>query len=131
MVRSHAGEDTRVIVTKRVQVADTTPTTDPTRASCPQMTLNKTGSYHFLWHFVRMVVNSDSLDIHHEIMRLISGNKLYQVPLENPQRILDLGTGTGRNSRSGAITVDIDKDQESGQLTAPISILRPWLLELT
>lgn len=35
------------------------------------------------------------LDLHHEIMLRLLDNKLHKAPLENPQRILDVGTGTG------------------------------------
>ena len=37
----------------------------------------------------------ERLDIHHEIMLLIMGGKLYKAPVGNPHRVLDLGTGTG------------------------------------
>ncbi|KAI5809234.1 S-adenosyl-L-methionine-dependent methyltransferase [Pyronema omphalodes] len=37
----------------------------------------------------------DRLDLHHEMMRMVWGDKLHEAPLENPQRILDIGTGTG------------------------------------
>ncbi|KAI5793948.1 S-adenosyl-L-methionine-dependent methyltransferase, partial [Pyronema domesticum] len=37
----------------------------------------------------------DRLDLHHEIMLRLLDNKLHKAPLENPQRILDVGTGTG------------------------------------
>ncbi|KAF8544002.1 S-adenosyl-L-methionine-dependent methyltransferase [Trichophaea hybrida] len=33
--------------------------------------------------------------MHHEIMLLLLDGKLHLAPLENPQRILDIGTGTG------------------------------------
>lgn len=39
--------------------------------------------------------NTRRLDLHHEIMRLCWDNKLHQSPLADPQRILDIGTGTG------------------------------------
>lgn len=35
------------------------------------------------------------LDASHELAYLIAGGKTYQTPVENLQRILDLGTGTG------------------------------------
>ncbi|KAF8245526.1 S-adenosyl-L-methionine-dependent methyltransferase [Wilcoxina mikolae CBS 423.85] len=35
------------------------------------------------------------LDMHHEIMLGIVGGKLHVAPVEDPQRILDIGTGTG------------------------------------
>ena len=37
----------------------------------------------------------DRLDMHHEIMLIITSRKLYQAPVSNISRILDLGTGTG------------------------------------
>ncbi|CCX05523.1 Similar to Demethylmenaquinone methyltransferase; acc. no. Q9RRT0 [Pyronema omphalodes CBS 100304] len=37
----------------------------------------------------------DRLDLQHENMRLAWKEKLYEAPLEDPQRILDIGTGTG------------------------------------
>lgn len=36
------------------------------------------------------------MDLVHHIYRLVLGGKLYLAPIgENPQRVLDLGTGTG------------------------------------
>ena len=37
----------------------------------------------------------DRLDLAHHIFRMVLGGALYSAPLENPQRILDIGTGTG------------------------------------
>ncbi|KAF8246109.1 S-adenosyl-L-methionine-dependent methyltransferase [Wilcoxina mikolae CBS 423.85] len=37
----------------------------------------------------------DRLDLHHEIMLILLGDKLHNAPLSSPQRILDVGTGTG------------------------------------
>lgn len=38
---------------------------------------------------------ADRLDLLHHIWRLTAGGALYKSPLKSPQRILDLGTGTG------------------------------------
>ncbi|KAF8243839.1 S-adenosyl-L-methionine-dependent methyltransferase [Wilcoxina mikolae CBS 423.85] len=35
------------------------------------------------------------LDMHHEVMLLLLDRQLHKAPLKNPQRILDVGTGTG------------------------------------
>ncbi|CCX13122.1 Similar to methyltransferase [Aspergillus niger CBS 513.88]; acc. no. XP_001390491 [Pyronema omphalodes CBS 100304] len=38
----------------------------------------------------------DKLDLHHEIMRLLWDDRLHESPLDQPDRILDIGgTGTG------------------------------------
>ena len=37
----------------------------------------------------------DRLDLYHHIFLLLLGGKLYTAPLENPQKVLDVGTGTG------------------------------------
>jgi SAM-dependent methyltransferase len=38
----------------------------------------------------------DRLDFHHHLWRLMIGGKLFRAPIgSNPQRVLDLGTGTG------------------------------------
>lgn len=37
----------------------------------------------------------DRLDMQHHMFKLVMENKLYHVPLENPQQILDVGTGSG------------------------------------
>ncbi|KAI5819276.1 S-adenosyl-L-methionine-dependent methyltransferase [Pyronema omphalodes] len=37
----------------------------------------------------------DRLDLHHEVFRLAWEDKLHGVPLKEPHRILDVGTGTG------------------------------------
>ncbi|KAI5812899.1 S-adenosyl-L-methionine-dependent methyltransferase [Pyronema omphalodes] len=40
-------------------------------------------------------VEQDRLDVHHEVMTMILGGQLHKAPLDHPQRILDVGTGTG------------------------------------
>jgi methylase of polypeptide subunit release factors len=35
------------------------------------------------------------MDLHHEIMRQLLKGALHKSPLVDPQRILDIGTGTG------------------------------------
>ena len=37
----------------------------------------------------------DRLDLFHHIFGLFLDGKLYEAPLDKPQRVLDLGTGTG------------------------------------
>ncbi|KAI5809238.1 S-adenosyl-L-methionine-dependent methyltransferase [Pyronema omphalodes] len=37
----------------------------------------------------------DRLDLHHEVMRMVWDEKLHHAPLDQPHRILDIGTGTG------------------------------------
>lgn len=37
----------------------------------------------------------DRLDMQHHMFKLVMNNKLYHVPLGNPKRILDIGTGSG------------------------------------
>ncbi|KAL1961756.1 hypothetical protein VTN77DRAFT_1082 [Rasamsonia byssochlamydoides] len=37
----------------------------------------------------------DRIDLVHHIYRLLLGGELHLAPIENPQRVLDLGTGTG------------------------------------
>lgn len=37
----------------------------------------------------------DRLDMYHHIFLSLLGGKLYTAPLENPHRVLDVGTGTG------------------------------------
>lgn len=39
--------------------------------------------------------DDDSLDLHCEIARLAWENKLHEAPLNEPHRILDIGTDTG------------------------------------
>jgi predicted TPR repeat methyltransferase len=40
-------------------------------------------------------VQNDQLDIAHHMFLMLLGNKLHLAPIQNPQRILDLGCGTG------------------------------------
>jgi methylase of polypeptide subunit release factors len=35
------------------------------------------------------------LDLHHEVMRMLWDDRLHESPLDQPHRILDIGTGTG------------------------------------
>ena len=37
----------------------------------------------------------ERLDLFHHIFLSLLGGKLYTAPLDNPQRVLDVGTGTG------------------------------------
>lgn len=37
----------------------------------------------------------DRLDLYHHVILLRCGGKLHLAPLENPQRVLDIGSGTG------------------------------------
>ena len=37
----------------------------------------------------------ERLDLYHHIFLQILGGKLYAAPLQKPQRVLDVGTGTG------------------------------------
>ena len=37
----------------------------------------------------------DRLDLYHHIWSMLLGGELYTAPLEKPQAILDIGTGTG------------------------------------
>ena len=38
---------------------------------------------------------SDRLDIYHHLMGIVNGGRLHRAPIQTPQRILDIGTGTG------------------------------------
>ncbi|KAH7123137.1 S-adenosyl-L-methionine-dependent methyltransferase [Dactylonectria macrodidyma] len=55
--------------------------------------------YHAFHEGAYLVPNDDEeqerMDLGHHIYRLILGGKLHLAPITNPQRILDLGTGTG------------------------------------
>lgn len=37
----------------------------------------------------------DRLDMHHEVFLMLLNGRLHLAPLDDPQRILDIGTGTG------------------------------------
>ena len=41
-------------------------------------------------------VEQERLDLTHHIFRMLLGGELHLAPIKNPERILDLGTGTGR-----------------------------------
>ncbi len=45
---------------------------------------------------LRFQAEMDRLDLIHEIFRLRLEGKLYLAPIDNPKRILDIGTGTGK-----------------------------------
>lgn len=40
-------------------------------------------------------IEQDRLDFYHHIFLSLLGGKLYKAPLDKPQRVLDVGTGTG------------------------------------
>ncbi|KAH6715690.1 S-adenosyl-L-methionine-dependent methyltransferase [Leptodontidium sp. MPI-SDFR-AT-0119] len=62
---------------------------------------------------------NDNLDIGHHLFTLVLKNKLYLAPLKNPQKVLDIGTGTGiwaldfadENPQAEVIGVDISPIQ--------------------
>jgi len=37
----------------------------------------------------------ERLDLYHHMFLQLLGGKLYSAPLQNPQHVLDVGTGTG------------------------------------
>ncbi|KAF4340093.1 methyltransferase like [Fusarium beomiforme] len=55
--------------------------------------------YHAFHEGAYLVPNDDEeqnrMDLVHHIYSLLLGGKLYTAPIDNPQRVLDLGTGTG------------------------------------
>jgi len=40
-------------------------------------------------------MEQDRLDMYHEILHLLMKGRLHIAPLDDPKRILDIGTGTG------------------------------------
>lgn len=40
-------------------------------------------------------IEQDRLDLHHELLRQLLDGKLHFAPVEEPENILDVGTGTG------------------------------------
>ncbi|KAF8247741.1 S-adenosyl-L-methionine-dependent methyltransferase [Wilcoxina mikolae CBS 423.85] len=40
-------------------------------------------------------IEQDRMDVHHEIFLLLTNGKLHLAPISSPERILDVGTGTG------------------------------------
>ncbi|KAF8456609.1 S-adenosyl-L-methionine-dependent methyltransferase [Terfezia claveryi] len=63
----------------------------------------------------------DGLDLYHHIFLSLLGGKLYTAPLVNPQKVLDVGTGTGNwaldfaaeNPQANVIGIDISPIQPS------------------
>ncbi|KAF8246596.1 S-adenosyl-L-methionine-dependent methyltransferase [Wilcoxina mikolae CBS 423.85] len=53
----------------------------------------------------------DRLDLHHEIMLSLLGGKLHLAPIKDPQRILDIGTGTGRYPSAEVLGTDLSPIQ--------------------
>ena len=47
------------------------------------------------WLTVTPQLEQDRLDLQHHVIKLLLNGELHLAPLENPKRILDLGTGTG------------------------------------
>ena len=41
-------------------------------------------------------MENERLDLQHEVIKILFGRKLAFAPLEDPKRILDIGTGTGK-----------------------------------
>lgn len=39
---------------------------------------------------------SERLDVYDHMMGIVNGGRLHRAPLNSPQRILDIGTGTGK-----------------------------------
>jgi 16S rRNA G527 N7-methylase RsmG len=47
---------------------------------------------------------TDRLDVLHHVYRLCLGGELCRTPLQNPQKVLDVGTGTGLWAVSSKLT---------------------------
>lgn len=56
----------------------------------------------------------DRLDMQHHIWKQINDSKLYFAPLQDPKRILDIGTG------SGIWPIEMGKHTFSSPLTSPL-----------
>ncbi|KAA8896237.1 S-adenosyl-L-methionine-dependent methyltransferase [Sphaerosporella brunnea] len=64
-------------------------------------------------------IEQDRLDMHHEAMLLMQGGAMHLAPVEDPQRILDVGTGTGiwaiemadRHPKAKVIGIDLSPIQ--------------------
>ncbi|KAF2632418.1 S-adenosyl-L-methionine-dependent methyltransferase [Macroventuria anomochaeta] len=70
-------------------------------------------------------VQNDQLDIAHHMFLILLDNKLHLAPIENPQRILDLGCGTGiwcidmADEHPGAETIGVDLSPIQPSFTPP------------
>uniref|UniRef100_A0A8H7NHH1 Methyltransferase type 11 domain-containing protein n=1 Tax=Bionectria ochroleuca TaxID=29856 RepID=A0A8H7NHH1_BIOOC len=56
---------------------------------------------------------NEGLDINHHMLNLALNNKLFLAPLENPQKVLDLGTGTDKNPQAEVTGIDLSPTQPS------------------
>lgn len=65
------------------------------RTICRPTKPNKTGMETKERLFTCTVFTKHRLDLHHEILIQLLDGKLHLAPIEEPQRILDIGTGTG------------------------------------
>lgn len=70
-------------------------TTAPIRTTCQRMKKSKTGNASSAVKLVPFLI-LDRLDMHHEIMLQLLEGKIHLALIgDSPQRILDIGTGTG------------------------------------
>lgn len=74
------------------------------------------------------------MDLLHHVYLLLLGGQLHYAPIhENPERVLDLGTGTGnlRRDISGTYNqANLFFCQESGLSTLPSRCLALWITEI-
>ncbi|KAJ5899083.1 hypothetical protein N7495_003827 [Penicillium taxi] len=66
----------------------------------------------------------DRMDLAHHIWRLLLDGELYKAPIENPQKILDLGTGTGIWALD--IAEQFPDAYVEGTDISPIQTVWPW-----
>ncbi|KAF3049761.1 hypothetical protein E8E11_006652 [Didymella keratinophila] len=70
-------------------------------------------------------LQNDQLDIAHHMFLMLFGNKLHLAPIQNPQRILDLGCGTGiwcmdmADEHPGAEIIGVDLSPIQPSFTPP------------
>jgi ubiquinone/menaquinone biosynthesis C-methylase UbiE len=56
---------------------------------------NRTGGLHCEAGALSLLLMRSRMDLHHELLLRLLNGELHTAPLKNPQRILDVGTGTG------------------------------------
>ncbi|KAF3036196.1 hypothetical protein E8E12_006525 [Didymella heteroderae] len=70
-------------------------------------------------------LQNDQLDIAHHMFLMLLGNKLHLAPIQNPQRVLDLGCGTGiwcmdmADEHPGAEIIGVDLSPIQPSFTPP------------
>ena len=67
----------------------------PVAVQYPASIAVKANSSSIAYLYPNDEIELDRLDMQYEIIRMVNGGRIFFAPLDNPERLLDIGTGSG------------------------------------